>query len=142
LAFHPGFVTNHLFYLYYCQQDPRRSVVSELTVCSGNPDLADLNSERILMEVPQPFGNHKGGQLGFGPDGYLYIGLGDGGRGNDPFNNGQNTAVLLGKILRIDPSRTSTETSGNVKKTLPYAVPPGNPFNTEPNLYEYGVRKE
>jgi glucose/arabinose dehydrogenase len=140
LAFHPGFKTNSLFYIYYNQQNPRRSVISEFRVSATDPDLADLASERILMEVPQPFGNHKGGQVSFGPDGFLYITLGDGGKGNDPFNNGQNTAVLLGKILRIDPNHTSTEISGRVKTTLAYSIPADNPFVAD--RYGYDVRQE
>jgi glucose/arabinose dehydrogenase len=141
-AFHPGFKTNGHFYVYYNQQNPRRSVISEFDIAFNDPDRAEMKSERILMEVPQPFGNHKGGQVSFGPDGYLYITLGDGGRGNDPYNNGQNTAILLGKILRIDPNGHSTEVTGGVKKTLPYSYPADNPFMAEPERYEYGVRKE
>jgi glucose/arabinose dehydrogenase len=94
------------------------------------------------MEVPQPFENHKGGQVSFGPDGFLYIGLGDGGRGNDPFNNAQNTASLLGKILRIDVNTRTSVNSRGKPETLPYGVPADNPFAGEPDLYEYGVRKE
>ena len=113
IAFHPGFKTNGLFYIYYNQENPAdqnlkpqnfpfRSVVSEFKVSATDPDKADMSSERILLEVPQPFWNHKGGELCFGPDGYLYLGLGDGGLGGDPFGNGQNTATLLAKMLRID----------------------------------------
>ena len=142
LAFHPGFKTNGHFYISYNQQNPRRSVISEFEVAFNAPDRAEMKSERILMEVPQPFGNHKGGQVSFGPDGYLYITLGDGGRGNDPYNNGQNTAILLGKILRINPDGHSTEVDGGVKRTLEYSYPPDNPFLAEPERYEYGVRKE
>src|SRR5207302_1843155 len=109
---------------------------------ADNLNRADLKSERILMEVAQPFGNHKGGQVSFGPDGFLYIGLGDGGRGNDPFYNGQNTAVLLGKILRIDVNTRSTEATAGVTNRLAYGIPPDNPFAAEPQLYEYSVRKE
>ena len=114
IAFHPDFKSNGLFYIYYSQPNsnynqpepnniqhsffPRRSVISELKVSAEDTNRADLKSERILLEVPQPFSNHKGGQLTFGPDGYLYLGLGDGGLGGDPFNNGQNSAVLLGKM--------------------------------------------
>jgi glucose/arabinose dehydrogenase len=142
LAFHPRFRTNGLFYIYYTQQQPRRSVLSEFKVTNGSPQRAELASERIVMEVPQPFEKHKAGQISFGPDGYLYVGLGDGGRGNDPFNNGQNTAVLLGKILRIDVDGRSTATFAGVKTNLPYGIPPDNPFVQEPDLYEYAVRKE
>jgi glucose/arabinose dehydrogenase len=142
LAFHPRFRTNGLFYIYYTQQQPRRSVLSEFKVTVGSTQRAELASERIVMEVPQPFEKHKAGQISFGPDAYLYVGLGDGGRGNDPFNNGQNTAVLLGKILRIDVDGRSTATFAGVKTNLPYGIPPDNPFVQEPELYEYAVRKE
>jgi glucose/arabinose dehydrogenase len=140
LAFHPRFQTNGLLYIYYTQQNPRRSVISELRI--SGPDSADLKSERIVLEVPQPFDDHKAGQLRFGRDGWLYIALGDGGRGNDPFNNAQNTASLLGKILRIDVDHRTTVTNAGVRTTLGYAIPPDNPFVGEPDLYEFGVRKE
>lgn len=142
LAFHPGYATNGLFYIYYSQQNPRRSVVSELKVSADNPDRADLQSERNVLVVSQPFENHKAGQLAFGPDGLFYIALGDGGRGNDPFNNAQNTASLLGKILRIDVNSRTTVTEAGVKQTLAYGIPSDNPFSNEPDLFEYGVRKE
>jgi glucose/arabinose dehydrogenase len=150
IAFHPGFKTNGLFYVYYNQQNanqagqfPRRSVISEFKVSSTNAGLADLASERILLEVPQPFGNHKGGQIGFGPDGFLYIALGDGGMGNDPFNSGQNTSTLLAKILRIDVNTRSTIGSGRDRKQLQYGIPEDNPWVGEPDLWgNLGVRKE
>ncbi|HXE43543.1 MAG TPA: PQQ-dependent sugar dehydrogenase, partial [Candidatus Baltobacteraceae bacterium] len=80
---------------------PYRSVISEFKVSATDPDKVDMSSERVIFEVLQPFWNHKGALLQFGPDGYLYFGLGDGGRGNDPFGNAQNTTSLLGKMLRI-----------------------------------------
>ncbi|MDB6037892.1 MAG: Protein up-regulated by thyroid hormone-putative PQQ-dependent glucose dehydrogenase, partial [Verrucomicrobiales bacterium] len=138
LAFHPHFRTNGLFYIYYSQHNPRRSVISEFRTSVSDPNKADLASERILLEVPQPFGNHKGGQVSFGPDGFLYITLGDGGSGNDPFNNGQNTATLLGKILRIDVNTRTTVSEGKDSRTLPYGIPVDNPFVNRP----YGVRGE
>jgi glucose/arabinose dehydrogenase len=140
MAFHPGFKTNSLFYVYYSQQNPRRSVVGEFKVSTNDPNQADPASERILLEVPQPFWNHNGGQVSFGPDGFLYIGLGDGGAANDPHNNGQNTASLLAKLLRIDVNTRFTSGAGRNRKRLPYGIPSDNPFMNEPE--KYGVRKE
>jgi glucose/arabinose dehydrogenase len=157
IAFHPGFKTNGLFYIYYTLQNtpgevkrfqdgrptsfPYRSIVSEFKVSATDPDQADMTSERILLTVPEPFWNHKGGELAFGPDGYLYLGLGDGGAGNDPFGNGQNTATLLAKMLRIDVNTRSTVGWGRYKYDLPYGIPADNPFAGEPDM-AYGVRKE
>jgi glucose/arabinose dehydrogenase len=149
VAFHPGFKTNQLFYIYYNQQNPqtgsmypRRSVISEFKVSTADPDKADMRSERILLEVPQPFGNHKGGQITFGPDGYLYIALGDGGLACDPFGNGQNTATLLAKMLRIDVNTRSEIQVGPAKQTLAYGIPSDNPFVAEPDMSGLGARKE
>jgi glucose/arabinose dehydrogenase len=149
IAFHPGFSTNRLFYIYYNQQNsnsgamyPRRSVISEFKASASDPDRVDLQSERILLEVPQPFGNHKGGQISFGPDGYLYIALGDGGAACDPFGNGQNTATFLAKILRIDVNTRSEIQVGPQKQTLPYGIPSDNPFVGEPDMSGLGARKE
>ena len=88
LAFDPDYKNNGYLYIYYSAASPRRSVVSRFSVSQNDPNLADPDSELIIMEIPQPFGNHNGGQLAFGPDGYLYLGLGDGGSGGDPFGNG------------------------------------------------------
>jgi glucose/arabinose dehydrogenase len=140
LAFHPQFPTNGLFYVYYNQQNPRRSVISEFKVAAGDPNRADPASERILLQVPQPYWNHNGGQVSFGPDGFLYIALGDGGAANDPHNNGQNTAALLAKILRIDVNTRSNSGSGRNQKQLEYGIPRDNPFVGE--FAKYGVRKE
>jgi len=128
LAFHPSFETNGLFYIYYTQHDPRRSVVSEFKASGAAAGQAELASERILIEIPQPYSNHNGGQISFGPDGFLYITLGDGGAGNDPHNNGQNMAELLGKILRIDVNTREKIDKG----TLPYGIPSDNPFVNMP----------
>jgi glucose/arabinose dehydrogenase len=152
IAFHPGFKTNGLFYVYYNQRNspsqhsqpqnyPFRSVISEFKVSETNADLADLKSERILLEVPQPFGNHKGGEITFGPDGFLYIGLGDGGNGGDPFGSGQSTSTLLAKILRIDVNSPSIAGSGRNQRQLQYTIPSDNPFAHEPDLNS-GARKE
>ena len=118
LAFHPFHESNGRFFVYYTRTGDGAIVVSEHGLTGdrnvGNP------SERVLMVIPHPnFGNHNGGMLAFGPDNFLYIGVGDGGSGNDPFNNAQDLSELLGKVLRIDV---------NAGGGLPYASPPGNPF--------------
>jgi glucose/arabinose dehydrogenase len=150
IAFHPGFKTNGLFYIFYSQQNtnrtgqfPGRSVISEFKVSSADPDRADLGSERVLLEVPEPFRNNQGGQVSFGPDGYLYIALGDGGSNNDPFNSGQNTSTLLAKILRIDVNTRSATGTDKDRKQLPYGVPADNPWVGESDMSgNSGARKE
>jgi len=116
MAFHPGYDTNGYFYVNYTGAGDSTHI-SRFGVTSDNPDKADSLSEFKIMTIAQPFENHKGGNLGFGPDGYLYIGMGDGGSGGDPGKRAQNPGVLLGKMLRIDVD------SGN-----PYSIPPSNPF--------------
>ena len=104
MAFHPNFSSNRRFFVYYTQRSGSQlqSVISEYAASSSVPNQADASSERILLTVDQPFDNHNGGQLAFGPDGFLYIALGDGGSAGDPQGNGQNLQTMLGKILRID----------------------------------------
>ncbi|MBC8095339.1 MAG: PQQ-dependent sugar dehydrogenase, partial [Akkermansiaceae bacterium] len=149
----PGFLTNKLFYVYYNQRNPAnqnskplnfpiRSVISEFKVSDADPDQADLKSERIVLQVPQPFGNHKGGQVSFGVDGYLYLGLGDGGSADDPFNSGQNMATLLGKIIRIDVNGRQKVGRAPNQRELGYSIPKDNPFVKEPDMGERGARKE
>jgi hypothetical protein len=137
LAFHPDYQNNGYFYVNYTAGSPNRSVISRFTVSTTNPDSADKNSELILFTQNQPFSNHNGGQVAFGPDGYLYIALGDGGSGCDPNNNGQSITTLLGKILRIDVN--------NQDPGLNYAIPPTNPFadstgSIRKEIYSYGMR--
>ena len=123
-------------YVYYSAANPRRSVVSRFsTAPSDSPAAADPDSELVILEVPQPYANHNGGQIAFGPDGYLYIGLGDGGSAGDPQRNGQDTSTLLGTILRVDVSEATAE--------QPYAIPPDNPFvdgGGRPEIWAYGLR--
>jgi glucose/arabinose dehydrogenase len=140
LAFHPGFATNRRLFVDYTRIGDGATVVSELRG-SADGSRADPASERILLLVPQPFANHNGGQLAFGPDGYLYIGLGDGGSEGDPNGNGQNRNVLLGKILRIDVDAAHPSGSG-------YAIPSDNPYASlgaapgdgRPEVWAYGLR--
>jgi len=153
IAFHPGFKTNGLFYIYYNQKNPAdqhkqpqnypfRTVISEFKVSATDPDKVDMGSERILLEVQQPFSNHKGGELAFGPDGYLYLGLGDGGEGDDPFGSGQSTATLLAKMLRIDVNSRSMTGTGKRQHELPYGIPSDNPFAQEKDMGNRGAQKE
>jgi glucose/arabinose dehydrogenase len=136
LAFHPDFIENGYFYLNYT--DNEGTVISRYSVSRENPNQADAESEFVIMKFNQPYTNHNGGQIAFGPDdGYLYIATGDGGSSGDPQNNSQNLKTLLGKILRIDID--------NQDEGFNYSIPPDNPFadNTEgyrQEIYAYGLR--
>jgi glucose/arabinose dehydrogenase len=142
MAFHPGFQTNRLFYVFYSRQNPRRTVLSEFQTSASHPDEAETNSERILLEIPQPSEVHKAGLVSFGPDGYLYLSVGDGGGQNDEFGAAQNCSTVRGKILRIDVNTRSAIGLHGTKELLPYGIPPGNPFIGEPDFWENSVRKE
>ena len=135
IAFHPRYKQNGIFFLNYTTgAGGLHTVVSRFKRASD--DRADPASEQVLLKIAQPFSNHNGGQLAFGPDGYLYIGMGDGGAANDPHGHGQNLGTLLGKMLRIDVDRAP---SGK-----PYGIPNDNPFvnrrGTPPEVYAYGLR--
>jgi len=131
LEFHPDYAENGRFFVHYSDLQGD-TVVSEFRV-SEDPNVADPNSERVLLTVPQPYPNHNGGELAFGPDGYLYIGLGDGGAGGDPEENGQDPSTLLGAVLRI-----------GVDGEEPYTIPADNPFASgeggAPEVWAYGLR--
>lgn len=137
LAFHPKYKENGQFFVYYTLNDPpHTSVISRFRVLANDPDRADPQSEEEILRIPQPYWNHNGGTLLFGPDGYLYIGLGDGGGTRDPRGHGQNLGTLLGSILRIDVDRTEGK--------LKYAIPADNPFvgraGACPEIWAYGLR--
>jgi glucose/arabinose dehydrogenase len=137
LAFHPNFKKNGEFYAFYTPKKTNLvNVLSRFHVSKDDPEVADPASEEVLLSIKRPFWNHDGGTVLFGPDGYLYLCLGDGGDANDPFKNGQNLGVLLGKILRIDVDHKGTDT--------PYAIPKDNPFvdrkGARPEIWAYGLR--
>ena len=136
LAFHPDYENNGYFYVNYIMDNPRRTIIARFTA-SANPNQANQDSQLILMEVDQPFANHNVGQIIFGPDGYLYIGLGDGGSAGDPFGNGQNRSVLLGKILRIDVNVPSAGRNYGIPADNPYV---GNTLGYREEIYAYGLR--
>jgi len=131
LAFDPGYATNGRFYVSYTDTSGDSKIVRYSV--SGNPDIAQTAPDRVLLTIDQPFANHNGGNIVFGPDGYLYIGMGDGGSGNDPHGNGQDKTDLLGSLLRID-----------VRPQDDYTIPGDNPFISQPSarpeLWDIGLR--
>ncbi len=131
LAFHPDYVNNGYFFVNYTNKQGN-TVIARYSR-SNNPDIADSDSPKILLTMEQPYSNHNGGQIAFGPAGYLYIGMGDGGAAADPQNNAQNLDTVLGKLLRID-----------VDQGDPYGVPANNPFvgqdGVRPEIWSYGWR--
>ncbi len=134
LAFHPNYSSNGYFYIYYTKTGSGDTKISRFTVDSLNANIANISTEFTILEVAQPFSNHNGGQLAFGPDNYLYIALGDGGSFGDPSDHGQNRMTLLGSILRID-----------IDSGSPYSIPNDNPFfgNIDgymEEIYAFGFR--
>ncbi len=130
LAFHPAYRTTGRVFVNYSRESDGATILAEYRV-SNNPDLAKPEA-KILLVVEQPYGNHNGGMVAFGPDGHLYIGMGDGGAGGDPGDRGQQRQELLGKVLRIDVDGGS-----------PYAIPSDNPFVSgggRPEIFAYGFR--
>lgn len=139
LAFHPNYNNNGYFYIDYTAGNPRRTVISRFRVSENLPDRADIDSELILLEVEQPFSNHNGGQLVFGPDGYLYASFGDGGSGGDPQNNAQNLSTMLGSIIRIDVDRSENGKNYGIPEDNPFAWP-GVPIDYKKEIYAFGLR--
>jgi len=132
IAFHPNYAENGYFYLNYTDRQGNTVIARYQAAVGEPPARADSASEKVLLAVDQPYRNHNGGQLAFGPDGYLYIGLGDGGSGGDPHGNAQSLDTLLGKLLRID-----------VDGGDPYGIPADNPFvngGGRPEIWVYGLR--
>ena len=133
MAFHPDYEQNGYFYVNYTDNSGGDTVIERYQVDPNNPDVALLASAFLVLEMDQPYSNHNGGWIEFGPDGYLYIAMGDGGSGGDPGNRAQSGTSLLGKMLRLDVDGGS-----------PYAIPPSNPFIGNPNfldeIWSYGLR--
>jgi glucose/arabinose dehydrogenase len=135
LAFHPSYKTNGRFFVNYTRRvnGQLQTVIAEYHVSAANPNLADPNSGQVLLFFDQPFDNHNGGQIAFSPDGFLYIGTGDGGSGGDPQGNGQKLTTLLAKMLRID-----------IDHGAPYTIPADNPFvgvsGARTEIWAYGFR--
>ena len=147
LAFHPKFKENGEFFVYYSivptKEKPHTIRISRFTRRKGNLDEGDPDSEEILLEIDEPYWNHKGGTVVFGPDGYMYLGIGDGGAADDPHMNGQNLQTLMAKVLRIDVDRRGEPDRQG--KVAPYAIPRDNPFvehrrYARPEIFAYGVR--
>jgi len=131
LAFHPQYDQNGYFFIN-CTDSNGDTVIARYRVSDDDPNLVDLSSEVRILFIPQPYANHNGGMIAFGPDGYLYAGLGDGGAAGDPQNNGQSLVSLLGTILRIDIDGGS-----------PYSIPPDNPFQAgqgRGEIWAFGLR--
>jgi glucose/arabinose dehydrogenase len=132
LAFDPDYGTTGRFVVNYTDLAGDTHIAA-FTISAGDPNQADAASEELILRVDQPFENHNGGQVAFGPDGYLYIGLGDGGGSGDPMTNGQSLTTLLGKLLRVDLNGGS-----------PYGIPAGNPFPAvaaaRSEIWSYGLR--
>lgn len=135
LAFHPNYSANGYFYVNYTRSGDGATVISRFNVSSADPNKADSLSEYPILTVPQPYSNHNGGMVFFGMDGYLYIGMGDGGSGGDPGNRAQTLTELLGKILRINIDTTTALTN--------YGIPASNPFASgggRPEIFTVGMR--
>jgi len=137
LAFHPQFATNGYFFVNYTRASDGATVVARYKTNAGN-ETGNVSSERILMTISQPFANHNGGMIEFGPDGFLYIGMGDGGSANDPGARAQNIGNLYGKMLRIDPDVSGNDT--NPAYAIPSTNPYAGPVTGLDEIYAIGLR--
>ncbi len=155
LAFHPNYTQNGYFYVNYTKSSPNSgdTIVARYQVSQNDPNVADPNSAQVMMRIIQDYGNHNGGNMQFGQDGYLYIGMGDGGNGGDPQDRAQDLASALGKMLRIDvdnnnaPQHTAPGSFSDPacpQDTSHYAIPNDNPFASTqgacPEIWSYGLR--
>lgn len=140
IAFHPQFGTNGKFYVDFTRKPDGATVIAEFTAAAPGDDTAPAASRRDVLVIPQPFANHNAGWLEFGPDGKLYIAMGDGGSGGDPGDRAQNDAELLGKLLRIDvDARTGTKQYG-IPADNPHASSPDGAADPRPEIWGKGLR--
>jgi glucose/arabinose dehydrogenase len=137
IAFHPDYRNNGYFYVNYTRGNPLETAISRFKVSATDPNKADPESEEVLLTYKQPYSNHNGGKIAFGPDGYLYISAGDGGSGGDPHNYGQDRSQLLGKIIRIDVNATNGDLKYGIPEDNPYK---GNREGHRQEIYAYGLR--
>jgi glucose/arabinose dehydrogenase len=137
LAFHPDFKRNGFFFINYTAANPLRTVIERYKISEENPNQGDPQSAEALLEINQPYANHNGGQVSFGPEGYLYVAVGDGGSAGDPHEHGQNLKSLLGKILRIDVNAPDTSKKYTIPADNPFT---GNTFGYREEIYAYGLR--
>ncbi len=137
VEFHPDFANNGEVFLYMSKSEPRRTTLSRFTVDSGDRNRLDPASEEVIIDIEQPYGNHNGGTALFGPDGMMYLAIGDGGWANDPHDHSQNLGTLLGTVIRIDVENTGADGGA-------YAIPADNPFvdrdDARPEIWAYGLR--
>ncbi|MHA2025942.1 MAG: PQQ-dependent sugar dehydrogenase [Candidatus Thorarchaeota archaeon] len=137
LAFHPQFESNGYFFVDYTASSPRRTVIARYEVYDAQPNQANVSSALVILEILQPHANHNGGQIAFGPDGFLYIAMGDGGSAGDPQGNGQDRSTLLGSLLRINVDQSDNGLHYSIPNTNPFF---GNVAGFAEEIFAYGLR--
>lgn len=140
LAFHPEYETNRFFYVNYTADEPDRTVIARFEVDPSDPDHALSESETVILEIEQPYDTHNGGRLVFGPDGYLYVGMGDGGWAGDPEENAQDTSTLLGAVLRIDVDHPTEDRTYGIPSDNPFVGADCAPDDCLEEIWAYGFR--
>ena len=137
LAFHPNFEENGYFFVDYTKANPLRTIISRFYADPQSQSEVDISTEKIILELEQPYSNHNGGQISFGPDGFLYVSFGDGGSANDPEFRAQDRTTLLGSLIRIDVDNLSENEQYRIPIDNPYV---GNNFDFREEIFAYGLR--